>query len=444
MLPKFYTYILIEGVLAFGIFAAILYNKAFDLMALSSLTAFITQIGLMLYFAERPSMTSSPKILFLTVLTYCLLLGGGFMFVSEYYSGDTFMLSRGDAMLYYKESMKVSQIGYLDGAVYLMKRHDFDDWGSYFFDTFLMSIIRDKLFLNITYTFLGAFASVFLFKIGRNYMPDAYAFLAGLGYGTSSYMVFFYCSFLKEALFVFLVIAGMYNFYQFMQTNSRSSLAAGVLCIGLIVFFRPAVAAFEMAAIFVYYGITLRKRAISLFLYIAAAAAFAVSLKSLQQITDTYTAGGDIDRLIAYSGRDEYSGGFNYFVCFFGAFLGPFPTLFTKIEMNPSPIQFYGAGLTHKLFLAIPLWIGAFFAIKKWVIELFPLIAFCLLEMISTAYICDSLELRKVLLHVPFTYILAFYGLSHLTSDNTLTRISLAITHIFPIGVLLLWNLIRV
>jgi len=413
-------------------------------MALNTLIAFVTQISLMLYFAKNTELTSSPRTLFITVLIYSIMAGGVFMFVSNYYSNDTFMLSKGDAMLYYKESMKVSEMGFLEGATHLMSSHDYDDWGSYFFDSFLMSIIPNKLFLNLVYTVLGAFSAVFLFLIGRNYMPDVYAFMAGLAYGTSSFMIFFNCSFLKEALFVFLVVAGMYNMYQYINTNARSSLFTGILFIGAIVFFRPAVAAFEIASIFVYYGIILKGRAISIFLYIIAAAAFAVSLKSLQQISDTYTAGGDIDKLIAYSGRDEYSGGFNYFVCFFGAYLGPFPTLFTKIAMHPSPIQFYGSGLTHKLFLAIPLWIGAFYAIKQWVIKLFPLIAFCLFEMTSTAYICDSLELRKVLLHVPFTYILAFYGLSHLTTETNSIRLLYAITYIFPIGVLFLWNIIRV
>lgn len=440
---EFYTNVLIEGVLVLGFFAAILYTRAFDYMTLGTVIAFISQICLMIFFANHEEMTSSPKVLFLTVFVYSLALGGIFMSISDYFAGDTFMLSKGDAMAYYKESMKVSQMGYIEGAKHLMSHHDYDDWGSYFFDSFMMSLIRDKLFLNFAYMLLGACASVFLFKIGRNYMPDIYAFLAGLAYGTSSYMIFFHCSFLKESLFVFLVIAAMYNANQFIRENRQGALAAALLCLVCILFFRPVVAAFEIAGLSVYYGIKLKGRAISLFLYMMGAVILAVSMKSLQDISNTYTADGDIDRLIAYSGRDEYSGGFNYFVCFFGAFLGPFPTLFSKIVMNPSPIQFYGAGLTHKLFLAIPLWIGVFFAIKKWVIELFPLIVFCLMEMFATAYICDSLELRKVLLHVPFTYILAFYGLSHLSNNMTSTKIAYVFTYIFPIGVLFLWNLIR-
>lgn len=444
MLPKLYTNVFIIGLLSIATFAGMQYNRSFDIMTLSTVVAFITQISLMLYFVQHEELTHSAKTLFYSVFIYTVLLGSAFMCVSEYYTDDTFMLSRGDAMLYYKESMKVSEMGFLEGARHLMSSHDYDDWGSYFFDSFLMSIIRDKLFLNFVYMLLGAVSSVFLFKIGRNYMPDQYAFLAGLAYATSSFMVFFHCSFLKESLFVFLVIAAMYNVYQYINYDKRGSLFIGILCIVCIVFFRPAVAAFEVAAIFVYYGITQKGKAISLFLYAMAAVGFAVSLKALQQITDTYTAGGDIDRLIAYSGRDEYSGGFNYFVCFFGAFLGPFPSLFTKIGQDPAPLQFYGAGLTHKLFLAIPLWIGVFFAVKKWLIELFPLIVFTFMEMFSTAYICDSLELRKVLLHVPFTYILAFYGLTFLTDNTTLSRIAFMCIYLFPIGVLFLWNVIRI
>ena len=81
----------------------------------------------------------------------------------------------------------------------------------------------------------------------------------------------------------------------------------------------------------------------------------------------------------------------------FGAFLGPFPTLFPKID-GPARISYYGAGLMYKLFLVIPFWAGVFYAIKERVIMMIPLIVFILVEMFATAAICASLELRKVLL----------------------------------------------
>jgi hypothetical protein len=129
-------------------------------------------------------------------------------------------------------------------------------------------------------------------------MPNTYAFLAALAYSTSSYVVFLNCSFLKESLFIFLVISVMYHQYNAIYKDSNKSLIGVGLFIVLIFFFRPAVAAFLAVSIFVYYGITLKRNAISIFLYIAALGVIAVSMKSIIEIFDKNTAGGDVDTMI--------------------------------------------------------------------------------------------------------------------------------------------------
>lgn len=444
MLYKLHTNILIVGVLTIGLMAVKVYDRAFSVMTFSSVISFISQLCLLLYFSREKEATYSCKILFLTVLCYTLAMGGLLMGVSYYYDGDTFMFSKADAMFYYTHSMKFANYGVVKGFKYIIHNFESDDWGALLLDGVLMSIIPSKLFLNAFYTLIGTFSSVMLFKIGRHFMPESYTFLAALGYSTSSYMLFFNCSFLKESAFVFFVISAVYFLYQSIACQSRASMAAAFLFIVIIVFFRPAVAAMLVVSIFTYYGIVLRKRAVSVFLYVVAAATFAVGMKSMMDIVESNTLGGDMDAVIADTSNAAYSGGFNYFVSFFGAFLGPFPTLFNPPDAPPTPMGFLGAGLSYKLFLILPFWFGVFMAVKKWMIELFPLIAFVLLEMIATAYVCASLELRKVILHVPFMYILSSFGLYYWSKTTHSMRLYSWLNFAYAVGVLILWNVIRV
>ncbi len=442
MLYRLHTLFLVLGVLTIGLMAAVAYEKAFSVITASAVVAFITQGGLLLHFSREEERIYSEKTLFLVVLFYSLLLGSVFMWISYYYDRDTFMFSKTDAMLYYNVSMRVAKSGLLAGMRNIMSTYAFDDWGALVFDSILMSILPYKLFLNTVYTVLGAFSSVLLFRIGKNYMPDSYAFLSALSYGTSSYIILFHCTFLKESLFVFVVICTVYYLYQFIVGNSPFSLLVVALCLALLLFFRPAVAGMIVVSSFLYYGITMRGTAISLFLYGAAIGGLLISLKMIQGMVDSYTAGGDVDAVIAYRSNGSYSGSFNYFVSFFGALLGPFPAFFSKSE-TPSRLVFYGAGLMNKLFLVIPFWAGVVYSVKKRIFDMIPLILFILLEMLSAAYICASLELRKVLLHIPFMYILSFYGLYRCFQPVRLTHFLTFCNYLIVIGILLFWNVLR-
>ena len=411
-------------------------------MTLNSFVALATQLSLMVHFSREDKANYSERTLFYTVLIYTFFLGIFFMLISEYYDGDNFLFSKQDAMYYFTLSSKAAGMGVFKGIKSIMANYTFEDWGALVFDTVVLYLIPSKLFLNAIYCLLGAIASVLLFRIGKVFMPKVYAFMAALAYSTSSYMVFFNCSFLKESLFVFVVICALYYQYHAIVLGSGRSLFGVAIFIGLVFFFRPAVAGLIAMSIFIYYGITLKGKAISLFLYAAALGALLASLKTMQDMFDNNTSGGNMDAVIADTSNQAYSGGFNYFVSFFGAFLGPFPTLLPKIS-GPSPLEYLGAGLTYKLFLVFPFWYGVYVVLKNWVIELFPLILFIVLEMLLTAAVCASLELRKVLLHVPFMYILTFYGIYKGFSPHQTNRITTLICYSFAIGVILLWNVFK-
>ena len=442
MLYKWLYNIFVIGLLTISLIGIWTNQFSFDLMALGTMVAFVSQMSLLLFFAQNEGGRFAEKTLFVIVLIYSILLGVVFMSLSEYFDGDTFMLTKKDAMLYYKGSMRANDVGFIENAAYIMKVRDFDDWGAFLYDSFLMSIIPSKFFLNFSYMLTGAISSVLLFRIGQHYMPEAYAFVGAMAYGTSSYLIMFHCTFLKESLFVFLVICTLYHLCKGIHQENSHAYPFAVLFLFLLFFFRPAVAAFIIISFAVYIAVKQHGSALSFFFYLAVIVGLVISLKYMMDMADRYST--SYDEKTELSGNAKaYSGGFNVFVNLFGGFFGPFPTLFTKHETGPSTIQFYGAGLTYRLFMIFPFLGGLYLILRNRVLEMLPITIFVLVEMLATGMIAASLELRKVMPHMPLTYIVSFYGLSKWQESKVLQRFPNALVFGVAIGILLLWNVFK-
>ena len=442
MLYKHNTSIFIYGFLTMALIACWNNKYSFDLMALGTIFAFVSQMSLLMYFVREEKEEYSNATLFFTVFAYSLMLGVFFMTLSQYFDGDTFMFSKADAMLYYKGSMRAHQVGYLESMKYIIKTYGFDDWGAYAYDCLLMSIIPSKFFLNFSYMLLGATSSVLLFRIGRHFMPESYAFVGAMAYGTSSFLIMFECTFLKEPLFVFLIICSMYHLCKGIHKESNYAYLHAFFFLFLLFFFRPAVAAFIIMSFGMFIAIKQQGSALSVFIYIAAALVFVVSLKYMVDMADRYSNGAEEKAELSGNAK-SYSGGFNLFVNLFGGFFGPFPTLFTKHESGPTTIVFYSASLTYRLFMIFPFLGGIYLIFKNRVLALFPVSIFILVEMLATGMVNASLELRKVMPHIPFTYIVSFYGLSKWQDSKILQRIPDALIYCVAIGILVLWNVIK-
>ena len=441
MLYKHHNNIFIYGLLSMVIIACLTNQHSFDFMAMGTILAFVSQMALLLYFAREEVQGYSELTLFVTVLAYSILLGVVLMSLSQYYDGDTFMMTKMDAMLYFKGSMRAYDIGFIENVKRLTKIKEFEDWGTYISDSFLMSIIPSKFFLNFSYMVTGAISSVLLFRIGCHFMPVSYAFVGAMAYGTSSFLVMLHCTFLKEPQFVFFVICTMYNLCRGMHQESNYAYPLALFFLGILFFFRPAVAMFIIMSFGLYIAVKQHGSALSLFLYLGAALGLVVSIKYMMDIADRYTSSYEIKAEESGNAK-AYSGGFNYFVNIFGGFFGPFPTLFTKHE-TPTSIQFYSAGLTYRLFMIFPFLGGLFLIFKNKVLEMLPITIFIFVEMLATGMVAASLELRKVMPHIPFTYIVSFYGLSQWQKSNILQRIPYLLICSVAIGILFLWNVIK-
>lgn len=163
----------------------------------------------------------------------------------------------------------------------------------------------------------------------------------------------------------------------------------------------------------------------------------------MQEILDSNTQGGDVEALVAETNNSSYSYSFNYFVSLFAAFFGPFASAFPKLPESPTWVEFYGAGLSYRQFLIFAFWGGIYWAFKKRVMGLFPIITFVLFELLITGLVCASLELRKVILHIPFMYMMSFYGLYHSSTSSRHISLSTLAQYGFVVGIFFLWNVIR-
>lgn len=443
---KLHNNILIVGLLAIGFLTVIMSSRALCMMTIVTIFAFVTQLLLILNFAKDPKAKYSSQTLFWTVLIYSMIMGSLFMVVSYYYDGDTFLFSKRDALFYFNSGLRAVDFGYLNNARSIISKYDSEEWGGLLTISLIVYILPNKLFLNFVYMLLGAVSSVMLFRISKHFMSNSYAFCAALSYGASSYAILFHCTSLKESIFVFFVIASMYYFYRAAVDKNYWSYIGMFLCLVAVVFFRPAVTAFLAVSFVAYFAITQRGSAVSIFLFVIIAVGMVASLSFMQAQVDTYTV-GDIDGKIEKSAHDNYSGSFNNFVNWFAAPFGPFPSLFPKTNCPPSTINFYGAGLLYRLFLIVPFWVGVFYVIKRRNIKLIPVTLFILVEMLATAYVLASIELRKVLPHVPFMSVLMFYGLYRLSKieSNPFVKILMGpVSYGLVFGVLILWNVIKV
>lgn len=447
MLYRLHNSILIIGLMTISFMAAMSSGNVFSLITPYTIFAYVTQLLLIISFSRDENASYSDKTLFFVVLVYGLLLSLLTIIVAHYYNGEKFLFEDPDAVFYYQEGIKSADIGIIENAKRIIRLYDFDDWGALLVSCVLMYIIPSAYFMNAFYVLIGAVSAVMLYRIGKYFMPETYAFLASLAYSTSSYLILFHCTFLKESFFVFLVISAIYFFYKSIKDGNHLALFLVLLSVFCIFFYRPPLVAFFMMAYVAYYAVTLRGSAISVFLYMAIAVALVASIAFMQSQVDSYTEGGNTDELLLENGSANYSGGFNFFVGWFVAFLGPFPSLFPVEAADPKLINFFGAGLTYKAFLAIPFLVGVYWAIRRFEVVMIPMVVFMMVEILAAAYVLASFELRKVLLHVPFMYIMSFYGLYQIENNEVSKSLKHYLTFFyfaFAIGVLILWNLIRV
>lgn len=394
-------------VIALFVFLSVLRNDVFFdsstfvicLSFFSSLSLIYSQIGI-----EEEKCTKLR--LFSITFTYSFLLVSVFLFYSYNVEGNTFLLSESDARLYEKIVYKMLYLPYMDSFTYLFEKYKFDDWGGPIYMSSVFRIYPDKLFLNFFNTVLTSLSSVFVFKVGERLMSRKYAYLSALSFATSSYMIFFNGSFLKESLFVFFVILLTNSIYNLIIEKRKISILYITFYCCILLLFRPAVVACILCGFSVYYIVRRGYGVYKLGMIIIVALSLSYLLSSLVSIFNHYTLSGDIAKLMLT--KDTKYGltrEMTYTLNWFGSFFGPFPSI---LGSNMTSC-FYGSGLLYKFLLLPFAIIGLVKVVKLRIDYMFPLLVFFVLESFFAALVQKGMELRLTLPHIFIYYIFAFW-----------------------------------
>lgn len=328
--------------------------------------------------------------------------------ISYFYAGNFLVFSTSDATFYHDSVMEIIDMPFIDGIKHYLTYMTYDDLGMILI-LYPLSLISDSnLMLNMFYLFVGVIIALSLFSLSQQFMSKKYAFLTALSFATSSFILFFHASGLKESFMIMLIILAFDFYYRFINNKTIVNLLGSLLFLGMILLFRPAV--LGMIVISIGLGALFSSRggagvkvvALLIFLFLA------FMSQSILTIIQDYTTGG-LDTLIeAREVQGSIIGGlsFTYVVNVLSQAVGPFPTLISSKKILT---MFYAPSLIYRILLSFPFWFGMVYIYKnKWT-QMYPLTLFIGLEMLALIFLIDGLELRKAMPHIPIIFVISFW-----------------------------------
>lgn len=350
---------------------------------------------------------------FLYVLFFIIIQNS----ISYIYNDNFFMFSFSDAYLYHRLTLEIVDMSYIEGIKHYLSFMDTDDVGIVLLLYPLYQISASNLMLNFIYLFIAVISAISIFRLAQNFMSVKYAFNSSIAYSFSSFVLFFHSTGLKESLMVMFVLLGIEMYYKFLNTNNTLHLILSLIYLGMLSFFRPAIA--MMFVLGVMLGTIFAKeghkaiRVASILIVIVVIAFF--KGKIVEEI-NVYTTGG-VDTLIeARESQGMVIGGvgFTYAVNILSQTIGSIPTLISDSKIST---MFYASGLIYKMLISIPFWIGVFYIFKEGFYKLYPIVLYIIFEMSALIFLMDGLELRKAISHIPFIFIVAFWFLDRYDRD---------------------------
>lgn len=416
---------------------------------------FVYTFGLLLAFClllwyldyQKEDFFTLPRLTLFSTLG--LILGmGGHLALSQAINGNLFVFSEADAMGYHDLGMMLRELPLSFTFGHAAEYYGYDDWGAVVLIPLILRLVPHKLFLNAIYLILGVVTSRKIYDLGRRLMQPRYAFMAALTFTLSSFVTFFYASGLKEAFMICLSVLSMQAFYRYLDNRRAGALVAAILWGLLLLFFRPAVTIF----LFVSNGLTLllMQRRKPMTRYATLGGLFVGIFLLWGVMGDAFTryVGASQDQYLArldYMASESLGTQASFVVSALATLIGPFPAILPKIMATGlSYVSLYAPGLMYRLMLALPFWLGLWFAFRKGVVRVFPLFLFPLLEMLALSLILEGLELRLQMSHMPIVFIFAFWVLYMLDSGQWVaSRWVRTLFNFWPLVVLLLgllWN----
>jgi hypothetical protein len=347
------------------------------------------------------------SIVSLYSLIFVVILNG----ISYYYNQNFFVFSESDATLYHIESLKMANESFSIGVKHFLNNWSLEDLGAVLVISTLYQIVASNLIVNLFYLLSGVLASLFIFRIGRKFMSRKYAFIAALAYSASSFVLWFHASGLKESALIFLIILFYDQYYEFITRKRVLNIVLMSFSLLSIVLFRPAITFLILGSIFTSLLLSRRKSLGIVILITFFLILFFFTSGYLEIILNKFIGTGGVASMLENkeaSGMVIMSLPITIATNVLATLFGPFPTIIPGSKMV---LSFYSVGLIFRVLLSVLFWIGVYYAYKRKVYIIFPLIFFVIFEGFSLSFILEGLELRKSLPHFFAIFLVSFWFL---------------------------------
>ena len=350
--------------------------------------------------------------LWLTVFIYSMVFVSLYLLLSYYYVGDTFLFSYRDAKVYERFSFKMKDMGFMEALNYI-SNWSFDDWGAPMGMAFILKIVPSKLFVNFCYVLMNSLVALLLFDMGKMIgMSKKYAYMSSLSYSIASYSMFMMGTFLKEEMFILLIILSMWGLYKYRDSSKIEYLLLGGVASFLIIFFRVPTALFVWLS---YAVLLLLGKGSHLKKGLFALLGIAVSMLVLglwQYSVSRYANEGDVTSSVTYATTSM----FQKIIGFVSVLIGPFPTLYHITGTTLKYRALTGAGELFKFVLFLPYWKGLILCIKSKKTELYPLYVFTIGSMLGLLIVL-RIDFRFAMPSMPLFMLAAFWYMDQYDTD---------------------------
>ena len=417
-----------------------------DYEQLRLLIVIVNLLSLFVFFAlsleslkpHKQAYYSSKRLL--VKLTYVSML---FLIVYNsiylYYTNAFFEIGAVDTMEYHRWATWMIELGLVESIQEFFNRgYPIDDLSAALITSISYRIYPSPLMVNILNLVAGLITVLSIYRLSLNFMDRKFSYLAALSYGMSSFVLYAYSTGLKESVFIMFVVLFFENIIVYFRNRAFNRLALSLFFLVMLYGFRPAVCAMIIVSVFI--GFLFQKNrnryAYALIFFIIILLIY--NVEEIMKLVEYYKIVTDAKNIT--SEQELKLSTFNIVASYLSSAIGPLPSFQPLVGREQQ--AFYAVGLSFRVFLSIPFWVVLPKVLKDRNGLLVTMSLFVLMEMFILGLILESFELRFSLPHIPFIYILSFYGLYCLnrTKSISLNRFFKLSAVVIIVGMLVLWN----
>ena len=383
-------------------------------------------MGFVAFFSLLYDKQSIAKTL-LFVLAFQLLCCYGLRYFNIDYFHNALGYRPLDALIYnrYGSHIELSLVGFIKYLNVLSVK--LDDMGFSLIVYFVYSLAGDPLvgihLLVLFNVFAVLISSFYVYKISIMFFEKDISCFAAFFWGTELYAVYTASVGLKENFMVMFIVIAIYYIVHVNRGMLIKDIVLAVVFSLIMLLFRTAIFYMLISALLFILSIRLSvlKRYFYVYIFVVGLLGIVYTYQIVDEIAIQQGYNYEFfEELVAnkirHNGRITYM--FNYLASAFG----PFPNLISEDVDKQNYITLYSFSSFCKVFYSFFLVYGIYNIFKKKHFELIALFVFMLLNSIMLVFTLFAQHDRYQWPHIPFTIILALYGLKCWKENRHLLR----------------------